>query len=651
MEVIAEEANAKGYQEPDVEWHDLDERTLQRIVNDEEGVAGLRVTHEHVFAGGGEIDADQWAGENRVGNAVGDSQRLRKLEIRDFGEAMEEEEDEGEVVDPWLFDFFSGLARNRSIEHLAIVEYHREWNPIDIISPFFMHNRNLRCIEIHSCDLSVHFPSFLLALSACEKNQLEQILLYDNNLVGKQVTSIIKVLRGQHNLREIHLCGNQIFRSGCIELSRLLQHPHSKIHLLEIGDDAIGRQFINDESITIVTSALVVNSTIKVLDVSGKNVTSTGWRIFSSVICSPMCSLESLTLHGNDLDDESITIIGDSLEKSKTLKSLNLCCNSSITSAGWQGFTKCLRNPACALRELNVGMCSIGDAEANDIAGALAVNTSVRNLNMQSNIISDVGAIKIADALAVNSSLNILNMSRNRSITALGWVAFFNRLLGSTCSLNDLHIGWNEIDDQGAASLVNILASMSTLRYLELNPCDLITTNGWTVFAGALQTGSKVKTLDLGGSHFNDEAIISFATMLANNTSLSKLKIGGRQFSDRIWVAFSRVLCDCSCVQSTYLSNHTLHTLTICEGLFWFTPMVVPENLVRLLQMNTNEDKVILAREKIIAYHFSGSNVDIEAFAAIARPILPRAMEWIGRDLVGFSLMYHITRGIPALFE
>lgn len=32
--------------------------------------------------------------------------------------------------------------------------------------------------------------------------------------------------------------------------------------------------------------------------------------------------------------------------------------------------------------------------------------------------------------------------------------------------------------------------------------------------------------------------------------------------------------------------------------------MMVPENLVRLLHMNTNEDKVILAREKIIAYHF-----------------------------------------------
>ena len=249
-----------------------------------------------------------------------------------------------EVVDPWLFDFFSGLARNRSIEHFAIVEYHREWNPIDIISPFFVHNCNLRCIEILACDLSVHFPSFLLALSACENNQLERIHLYDNNL------SIIKALWGHHNLREILLYGNQILRSGGLKLSRLLQHPHSKIHLLELGGDTFGRQYINDKRITILTGALVVNSAIKALEIHGRNVTSTGWRIFSSVICSPICSLESLTLPGNNLDDEGISIIGDSVEKSKTLKSLNLSCNSGITSAGWQGFTKYLRNPTCPLR-------------------------------------------------------------------------------------------------------------------------------------------------------------------------------------------------------------------------------------------------------------------------------------------------------------
>ncbi len=251
------------------------------------------------------------------------------------------------MVDPWLIEFFWGLARNHSIEQLALLKCNCEWNPIDIITPFFTNNRNLRCIEIQGCDyLSVHFPSFLLALSACETNQLERIKVYDNNLGGTQFTSIIKVLRRQHNLREIQLSVDQIYRSRCLELSRLLRHPHCKIHLLELREE---REYINNKSMAILTGALVVNSIIKVLDVGVRNITATGWRIFSSVIHSPMCSLESLSLHGCNLDDKGITIIGDSLEKNKTLNSLNLGCNSSITSARWQGFTKCLRNLACAL--------------------------------------------------------------------------------------------------------------------------------------------------------------------------------------------------------------------------------------------------------------------------------------------------------------
>jgi hypothetical protein len=272
-----------------------------------------------------------------------------------------------------------------------------------------------------------------------------------------------------------------------------------------------------------------------------------------------------------------------------------------------------LRNPTCALRELDVDVC--GDAEAIVIAGSLKANTSLKILKMDYPI-----------------------------MTATGWVAFFNRMLDSTCSLEELHLA--DIEDQGAAALVNLLTGMSTLQLLKLSRCFSITTNGWRAFARVLQNGSTVETLDLNGSKLNEEVVIDFATALAGNSSLSKLQICGREITDRIWGAFDHIL-DASCIESTYLSNHTLHTLEIdC----WHR-MVVPEELDRVLKMNTNEDKVAVARRKIITYHFSGDIVDIQAFSAMTVPKLPHAIEWIGRDSVDFSLMYHVTRGIPALFE
>jgi hypothetical protein len=47
----------------------------------------------------------------------------------------------------------------------------------------------------------------------------------------------------------------------------------------------------------------------------------------------------------------------------------------------------------------------------NGIAGALAVNTSVKQLNISNCSMTNAGAIEIADALAVNSTLKVLKMN------------------------------------------------------------------------------------------------------------------------------------------------------------------------------------------------------------------------------------------------
>ena len=74
--------------------------------------------------------------------------------------------------------------------------------------------------------------------------------------------------------------------------------------------------------------------------------------------------------------------------------------------------------------------------------------------------------------------------------------------------------------------------------------------------------------------------------------------------------------------------------------------LMIPTKLARLLEINRNENKSAVAHKKIIAYHFSSDEVDIQVFTGIALPVLPRAVEWNGQDATGFNLMYHVTRGI-----
>ena len=160
-----------------------------------------------------------------------------------------------------------------------------------------------------------------------------------------------------------------------------------------------------------------------------------------------------------------------------------------------------------------------------------------------------------------------------------------------------------------------------------------------------------MKELRVSGTtdNMNVEAINSFARSLKTNTSLTNLRIYNdlvrsislkalRRIEFRVAKAFTSVLCCLSSIERTYSSNHTLHTLSIAQ---W-----IPTKLARTLEINRNENKSAVARQKIIAYHFSSDKLDIQVFIGMAVPVLPRALEWIGQDATGFNLMYHVTRGI-----
>ncbi len=69
--------------------------------------------------------------------------------------------------------------------------------------------------------------------------------------------------------------------------------------------------------------------------------------------------------------------------------------------------------------------------------------------------------------------------------------------------------------------------------------------------------------------------------------------------------------------------------------------------------MNSNGNSSEVARQKIIPHHFSGADASIEVrgFASMDTKLLPQAIQWIGRDELGFSLMHQFIRDIPSLFE
>ena len=107
---------------------------------------------------------------------------------------------------------------------------------------------------------------------------------------------------------------------------------------------------------------------------------------------------------------------------------------------------------------------------------------------------------------------------------------------------------------------------------------------------------------------------------------------------------------------NTYNSNHTLQELG-----YDHEEMNLPNDLVSHLEMNTNEDKVEVARQKILQTHFSDDNASkMQELLDVELEMMPTAFAWIGRSLpiswegtqvCGLSTMFNLTRRIPDLFN
>lgn len=58
-----------------------------------------------------------------------------------------------------------------------------------------------------------------------------------------------------------------------------------------------------------------------------------------------------------------------------------------------------------------------------------------------------------------------------------------------------------------------------------------------------------------------------------------------------------------------------------------------------------------VAREKILMQHFADVNKSVDIFGPMEVRVIPTALSWIGRDRLGYALMFHYLHSMPWLLE
>ncbi len=137
----------------------------------------------------------------------------------------------------------------------------------------------------------------------------------------------------------------------------------------------------------------------------------------------------------------------------------------------------------------------------------------------------------------------------------------------------------------------------------------------------------------------NDDVICDLATALAHMSKLEQLSVFTTNITDRGWRAMESSLCDISSIGAIYNLNHTLRMLcNVC--------LSPNDTLGYLLEINYNNNKVEVARTKILQFHATIR----PTFDGLAMAVLPIAISWLGIDRHGFSTLYHLLEGMPSLY-
>ncbi|KAJ8600481.1 hypothetical protein CTAYLR_004474 [Chrysophaeum taylorii] len=124
-------------------------------------------------------------------------------------------------------------------------------------------------------------------------------------------------------------------------------------------------------------------------------------------------ALTSLSLEGNDVGDEGVSVLAACLGKSK-ITSLDLRGNR-VGDVGAARIAANLGN----LTNLNLSLNNIGDRGARVISAALGTNCALQTLGLMWNNIGDEGAIHLKVALETNHTLSTLRLGFNRIGPAL----------------------------------------------------------------------------------------------------------------------------------------------------------------------------------------------------------------------------------------
>ena len=278
-------------------------------------------------------------------------------------------------------------------------------------------------------------------------------------------------------------------------------------------------------SVAVVVNALKKLSTLKQIHLNdnknrGKEL---GVALASVLIQNNL--IETLLVSDNNLNDDGVIKIAQSLHKNSKLRFFSLR-NNNIT-----------------------------EEAAEALASVISSNIGVEELYLGNNQLQ-MGVIKIANPLKNISSIKVLDLMNNnineQATNELAAVIRANDLLEELW-LSGNHLG------SSIVVVVNALKGISTLKNLALNDNKNRSEELALVLASVIEHNELIKMLLLRDNNLNDHGVIEIAQSLCKSSKLKCISLQNNNITEKVAEILSSVISSNTGLEELYFGNNHLH--------------------------------------------------------------------------------------------
>ena len=383
-----------------------------------------------------------------------------------------------------------------------------------------------------------------IAQSLCKHTKLKMINLRSNNITEKAAEALASIISSNTGLEQLYL-GNNTIQLGVIKLAKALKKL-SSLKVLDLGNNNVPEE-AGDElaaaiksnssleklwlfgnhlgsSTVMIVNALKQITTLNVLDLNSNQNRSEELAPALTSIISTNGPMENLSLSNNNLNDDGVIKIAQSLCKHTKLKVINLQSNN------------------------------ITEKAAEALASIISSNTGLEQLYLDNNTIQ-LGVITISTALTNISLLKVLDLDNNNIHEEAA--DELSAAIRANNSLEKLCLGGNRLGSS-TVMIVNALKQITTLKELNLNGNQNRSEELAPALTSIISVNKSIENLLLSDNNLNDDGVIKIAQSLCKHTKLKVINLRSNNITEKAAEALASIISSNARLEKLYLGYNTI---------------------------------------------------------------------------------------------